>query len=62
MATQATLYIELIVNIQIIPFVLFFFFYNRSLMQQCRPSGSGGRGDSVRNTDSEYRVVSVGRP
>ena len=25
MTTQATLYIELIVNIQIIPFVLFFF-------------------------------------
>ena len=61
MTTQATLYIELIVNIQIIPFVLFFF-HNRSLMQQCRPSGSGGRGDSVGNTDSEYRVVSVGRP
>ena len=62
MTTQATLYIELIVNIQIIPFVLFFFFHNRSLMQQWRPSGSGGRGDSVGNTDSECRVVSVGRP
>ena len=61
MATQATLYIELIVNIQIILFVPFFFsqpFFDATT----ETLGSSGRGDSVGNTESEYRMVSVGRP
>ena len=61
MATQATLYIELMVNIQILSFVLFFF--SQPLFDTTMQTlGSGGRGDSLGNTDSEYRVVSVSCP